>query len=147
MPSAFLTNMWKLGVIVALPFIPSALSAAMLVKVYKEVNSIKVHDTRTARSTPKKVAAKYFMVIFVLFVAVWIVQIICVSTRYLTVNPAYMKIFHLTKSAYIMVNTIFYGLMSRPYRQCVREKLRFCECKKRSDSDQPPVSQTNTTQV
>ena len=147
MPSAFLTNMWKLGVIIALPFIPSALSAAMLVKVYREVNSIKVHDTRTARSTQSKVAAKYFMVIFVLFVAVWILQIICVSVRFITANPAYMKIFHLTKSAYTVVNTILYGWMSRPYRQYVSEKLGICECKKRSDSDQPPVSQTNTTGV
>ena len=70
MPSSFLRNMWKLGIIVALPFIPAPLSAAMLVKIYREVNSMRVHDTITAQSTQStqsKVAAKYFMVIFVLF--------------------------------------------------------------------------------
>mgnify|MGYP001794093331 CR=1 FL=1 len=87
MPSAFLRNMWKLGIVLALPFIAAALPATMLVKVYRKVNSIKVRDTGTARSTQSKVAAKYFTVIFVLFILVWILKIILVTARLLTANP------------------------------------------------------------
>ena len=145
--SASSKTLWKVCFIVILPFPPSVLSAALLMRVYREIRSMKVHDTVTAQAKQTKVAARYFMVIFVLFIIVWVLNIIFLSARFITEEGVYIRIFHLFKSSYTIFNTVLYGWMSRPYRQYVRDKFKVCGHKSQVVTNEPTAQQTNSSEL